>query len=231
MNGTVMKRRSKRPNIPVFQIGTGRPWLQIEFLSQSKLFFKRSCANLWKDNVRPHPMIIIRHAEETDLPAIVDIYNQSIPAGRSTADTNPIPVSQREAWFRRFDPEKRPIWVALDGETVVGCVYLSWFYEGRPAYDKTAEISTYIATGYQGRGLGTRLKKEMIAACPKLGVENLLSLYFDHNEATKKINQNLGFEVVGHLPEIAEVFGKKRGLMIGLLRLTKQAEDPRDSND
>jgi L-amino acid N-acyltransferase YncA len=34
--------------------------------------------------------IRIREATEADLPAIVDIYNQSIPAGRSTADTRPI---------------------------------------------------------------------------------------------------------------------------------------------
>ena len=59
------------------------------------------------------------------------------------------------AWFSRFDPDKRPIWVAVENEQVIGCIYLSWFYEGRPAYDKTAEISTYIATDYQGQGLGT----------------------------------------------------------------------------
>jgi hypothetical protein len=29
----------------------------------------------------------------------------------------------------------------------------------------------------------------------------------------------LGFEVVGHLPEIADVFGYKCGLMISLLRV------------
>lgn len=34
--------------------------------------------------------ISIRNATEADLPAIVDIYNQSIPGGWSTADTNPI---------------------------------------------------------------------------------------------------------------------------------------------
>lgn len=31
----------------------------------------------------------IRIATEADLPAIVEIYNQSIPAGWSTADTRP----------------------------------------------------------------------------------------------------------------------------------------------
>ena len=52
-------------------------------------------------------------------------------------------------------------------------------------------------------------------------MENVISMYFDHNAATKKLNDRFGFQVVGHLPEIAEVFGQKRGLMIALLRVGK----------
>jgi L-amino acid N-acyltransferase YncA len=126
-------------------------------------------------------MITIRDATEDDLPAIIDIYNQSIPAGRATADTKPISVAERTEWFRKFDPAQRPIWVAEESGRVIGCVYLSWFYGGRPAYEKTAEISTYIASDHQGKGLGTLLKKRMIDACPRFDVETLISMYFDHN--------------------------------------------------
>jgi len=66
------------------------------------------------------------------------------------------------------------------------------------------------------------LKTKMIDACPTLGVENVISMYFDHNEATEKVNQRLGFKVVGHLPEIADVLGVKRGLKIALLRIGKE---------
>jgi L-amino acid N-acyltransferase YncA len=166
-------------------------------------------------------MITVRDAVEADLPAIIDIYNASIPSGQATADTRPITVSDRAGWFKSFDPAKRPIWVAEDQGRVVGCVYLSWFYGGRPAYDKTAEISTYIAPEYQGKGLGTMLKRKMIDACPGLGVENLVSMYFDHNEATQRLNDKLGFQPAGHLREIADVFGVKRGLKISILRIKK----------
>ena len=166
-------------------------------------------------------MITVRDATEDDLSAIIEIYNESIPAGRSTADTEPITVAERLDWFRKFDAKKRPIWVALDQGRIVGCIYLSWFYGGRPAYDKTAEISTYILSSHQGKGIGTMLKERMIEACPRLGVENLLSMYFDHNEATQRLNDKFGLESVGHLPEIAEVFGENRGLRISLLRITK----------
>jgi L-amino acid N-acyltransferase YncA len=164
----------------------------------------------------------IRNAVEADLPAIVDIYNQSIPAGRSTADTRPITVAERVEWFCKFDSAKRPIWVAeVDGQ-VVGVTYLSSFYGGRPAYDATAEISVYLATTAQGRGLGRRLKEFVIGECPKLGVTTLLSMHFDHNDATRRINESLGFQPMGHLTEIAVVQGEKRGLVISGLRIPPQ---------
>ena len=161
----------------------------------------------------------IRLATEADLPAIVDIYNQSIPGGWSTADTTPISVADRIEWFRKFDSTKRPIWVAEMDEKVVATVYLSSFYAGRPAYDATAEISLYIASAYQRRGLGRRLKQWVIEQCPRLGVTTLLSMYFDHNDATRRINESLGFEPMGHLKEIAVVQGQRRGLVIGALRI------------
>ncbi len=171
-------------------------------------------------------VVIIRDATEEDLPAIVGIYNESIPGGAATADLKPITVESRREWFRDFDPERRPCWVAEEDGEILGCVYLRSFYGGRPAYDKTAEISTYLSADAQGKGLGTLLKEKMITECPRLGVENLLSFYFDHNEASKRINEKLGFETAGHLTEIANVFGEKRGLVIGILRVSDPMNFP-----
>jgi len=161
----------------------------------------------------------IRNATEADLSAIVDIYNQSIPAGWSTADTQPIAVAERLEWFRKFDPARRPIWVAEDDGVVVAVAYLSSFYGGRAAYDATAEVSVYIASAYQRRGIGRWFKRWVIEQCPRLGVTTLLSMHFDHNEATRRINESLGFEQQGHLTEIAVVQGQKRGLVIWALRI------------
>lgn len=165
----------------------------------------------------------IRDATEADLPAIVDIYNQSIPAGWSTADTKPIAVADRVEWFRKFDPARRPIWMAEINGEIVAVTYLSSFYGGRPAYDATAEVSVYVATAHQRRGIGRGLKRFVIRECPRLGVTTLLSMHFDHNEATRRINESLGFQQVGHLPEIAVVQGQARGLVISALRIPPHA--------
>ena len=50
-------------------------------------------------------------------------------------------------------------------------------------------------------------------------------MHFDHNEATRRINESLGFRQMGHLTEIAVVQGHKRGLVIWAFRIPpKNAE-------
>jgi L-amino acid N-acyltransferase YncA len=163
--------------------------------------------------------IRIRNATEADLPAIVDIYNQSIPGGWSTGDTKPIAVADRIEWYQMFDPTRRPIWVAEADGRVVATAYLTSFWGGRPAFDATAEVSVYVATAYHRQGIGRRLKEFVIGECPRLGVTMLLSLHFDHNEATETINKSLGFQKMGHLTEIAMMQGQKRGLVFWVLRI------------
>jgi phosphinothricin acetyltransferase len=177
----------------------------------------------------------IRDAVDADLSRIVEIYNESIPEGWSTADTRPVTVDARRTWFAERDPYRRPIWVAevespvgnagssesepAGPSTIVGWISLTSFYRGRPAYDATAEISTYVAKAWQRRGIGRSLKLAMIARSPSLGVTTLVSMHFDHNPATERINEELGFVRAGHLEEIAIVQGQKRGLVVSLLRI------------
>ena len=54
----------------------------------------------------------LRNADEADLPVIVETYNSTVPTRIVTADTEPVFVGSRRAWFREHDPESHPIWVA-----------------------------------------------------------------------------------------------------------------------
>ena len=60
----------------------------------------------------------IRDAVEGDLPAIVAIYNATIPGGMVTADTTPVSVEARRAWFQQHTPARRPLWV-VEGDAAV----------------------------------------------------------------------------------------------------------------
>jgi L-amino acid N-acyltransferase YncA len=97
--------------------------------------------------------MMIHDATEANLPAIVAIYNASVPGRTATADTETVSVESRRDWFRDHDPEIRPLWVAVDDEVVAGWLSFQSFY-GRPAYHATAEISVYITPALQRKGIG-----------------------------------------------------------------------------
>jgi L-amino acid N-acyltransferase YncA len=66
----------------------------------------------------------------------------------------------------------------------------------------------------------------VIEQCPRLGVTTLLSMHFDHNEATRRINESLGFTQMGHLTGIAVVQGHRRGLVMWALRIPPGSAGP-----
>ncbi len=162
--------------------------------------------------------MIIRHATENDLPSIVAIYNASIPSRMATADLEPVSVASRVNWFKKRSPLKHPLWVIEIEGVVVGWLSFQPFY-GRPAYHATAEVSIYIASNYQRRGLGERLLKEAIRQSPNLGLNTLIGFIFDRNEASLKLFEKFGFERWGHMPRIAELDGIECGLVILGLRV------------
>lgn len=157
--------------------------------------------------------ISFRKAVTDDLEDIVEIYNSTIDSRMVTADTEPVTVDQRMDWFNNHVPNHRPLWVALDGQEICGWVSLESFY-GRPAYDKTAEISIYISENFRGKGIGKIVLTMALDESAKLGIETLLGFIFAHNEPSIKLFERFGFEKWAHLPEIAELDNKKRNLVI-----------------
>ena len=113
----------------------------------------------------------IRDAIVADLPAIVAIYNASIPGRAATADTQPVTVASRSDWFHEHNPNVRPLWVAVQNDIIAGWLSFQSFY-GRPAYHATAELSVYIAPNWQRKGIGNALLSQAVVQAPRLGVEN-----------------------------------------------------------
>jgi len=96
---------------------------------------------------------------------------------------------------------------------VAAWVSFESFY-GRPAYDRTAEISIYIAPEYRRQGLGKRLLAESLAMTPELGIRTVVAYIFSHNEGSMRLFRSFGFETWGELPEIAEMDGRRYSLSI-----------------
>jgi L-amino acid N-acyltransferase YncA len=159
------------------------------------------------------PGFAVRDATEADLPAIVGIYNETIPGRMVTADTEPVTVASRLPWFHAHNSRTRPLWV-LTGENRV-CAWLSFnsFY-GRPAYNPTAEISVYVAGTHRRQGLGRSLLGHAIDRAPACEVRTLLGFIFGHNEPSLKLFKAYGFAQWAHLPRVAVLDEIERDLII-----------------
>ncbi len=155
----------------------------------------------------------IRNAEESDLQAIVRIYNETIPSRQVTADTEPISVPSRLSWFRERDFKYRPIWVMEIDSRVVAWLSFQNFY-GRPAYQETAELSLYVESSCRRQGIGSSLLQNAIAKAPQLQITTLLGFIFAHNQPSLDLFKLYGFNQWGYLPRIAELDGIKKDLVI-----------------
>ncbi len=160
----------------------------------------------------------IRDATIADLPAIVEIYNAAIPGRMATADTAPVSVQSRRAWFDEHSPSHRPLWVLEDDGRIAGWLSFQSFY-GRPAYNATAEISVYVAPNHQRHGCGRKLLAAGVRRARSFGLNTLLGFIFGHNAPSLGLFQGFGFERWALLPRVAELDGVERDLVIVGLRL------------
>src|SRR6266403_2989839 len=82
----------------------------------------------------------IRDAIEADLPAIIEIYNATVPTRMVTAEPEPTTVEARLPWFREHSRDEHPFWVAESDGHIIGWLDFKKFLL-RCAYRGTAEIS------------------------------------------------------------------------------------------
>jgi L-amino acid N-acyltransferase YncA len=155
----------------------------------------------------------IRDALESDLLAIIDIYNATVPTRMVTAELEPTTVEARLPWFREHSPDQHPFWVAENDGCVIGWLDFKKFLP-RCAYRGTVEISVYIHETFRRQGVARRLLEEAIARAPSLGINAIVGLIFGHNQPSLKLFERLGFERWGLLPRIAQLDENKRDLVI-----------------
>ncbi|HEX5128633.1 MAG TPA: GNAT family N-acetyltransferase [Usitatibacter sp.] len=155
----------------------------------------------------------IRLAVASDLPAVVSIYNASIPSRMATADVEPVTVAEREEWFREFDPARRPLWVHEHEGAITGWLGLRSYY-GRPAYHRTVESAVYVDPGHRRRGVAHELLDNAVREAPSRGISNILAMVLVHNQPSVTLFEVHGFQRWGLLPRVCEIDGVERDVLI-----------------
>jgi phosphinothricin acetyltransferase len=153
--------------------------------------------------------VTVRDATAEDLPAVAAIYTHYTL--RTTTTFN-IEVRSPREWRERFDEQivQGPylLLVAEDDGAVVGYVETQRF-RPKPAYDRSLEVSIYVAPDQQGRGVGRALFERLFERLS--GDERFhraFSIIALPNDGSITLHERFGFVHRGTLSEAGFKFGQ-----------------------
>lgn len=154
----------------------------------------------------------IRIAQQADLPALLDIYNDEVLHGVATLDLTAKTLAERQVWFDAHNKANHPLIVAqIDGE-IAGYASLSDYRE-KEAYRTTVELSIYVARAFRRQGVATTLMGAILDMARADDRTHLVvSVITSGNQASKKLHDKFGFTFCGTIPEAGMKFGEYQGI-------------------
>jgi phosphinothricin acetyltransferase len=141
--------------------------------------------------------LLLRDATASDLPAITQIYRDSVLTGTASYELDPPDEAEMRARFEAIRSKHYPYIAAvgMDG-TLLGYAYASAF-RTRPAYRWLVEDSIYLAPEARGRGIGKALLNELVTRCTTAGFRQMVAVIGGASEASCALHAALGFRMVG----------------------------------
>lgn len=142
----------------------------------------------------------IRDAIPADAPVIAEIHNQSIAAGGATMDEELKTADDVRRQLAAFG--RRESLLVLEGDGAVLGWGLLKQYSPRAGYRYAGETAVFVHRDHLGEGLGSRIKRALVARAGELGYHHLVARIQSVNRASIELNKRLGYEIVGVQKEI-----------------------------
>lgn len=150
---------------------------------------------------------MIRFAEEKDIPALLEIYNDEVVNGVATFDLEPKSLEEWTQWFHAHKGS-HPLFVWDEDGSIGGYCSLSPYRE-KEAYYGTVELSLYIHNNYRRRGIGRALMAHIIDyAREHTDLHTIVSVITAGNEASTRLHSALNFTYCGTIRETGRKFGR-----------------------
>lgn len=161
---------------------------------------------------------VLRHAGESDLPAITALYATEVAGGTATFETTPPGLDEMMQRFIAVQRHGLPWLVAEVDGLFAGYAYASPF-RPRPAYRYGVEVSIYVETDARRRGVGRALLEALIVRTRDRGLRHLIGAISDSDtsEASIALHRALGFRDAGVYRQVGWKFG--RWLDVTLMQL------------
>lgn len=151
--------------------------------------------------------MLIRKAEQKDLPELLAIYNHEVVNSVANLDLTPRTLDEWQIWFDHHNVENHPLYAAeIDGR-VAGYVSLSSYRE-KEAFRSTVELSIYVSPEYRKRGLASEMMAFILdEARADERTHAVISVISATNEPSILLHKKYGFEYCGTIPEVGVKFG------------------------
>ena len=145
-------------------------------------------------------------ARVEDAEAMRAIYNLEVETSTVTFDLVARTASEQRAWLAARAGAHSAL-VAVEAEEVIGFAALSPYKE-RPAYSTSVEDSVYVHRDHQGRGVGRLLLGTLVDAAQTSGFHAMFARIVGGHEASIRLHESHGFEIIGTEREVGRKFGK-----------------------
>lgn len=148
----------------------------------------------------------LRAATSDDAAAISKIYRPYVAGSAVSFETEPpdaATMRERIEAAAGLYP-----WIAAEDEAgiLAGYAYATAF-RPRPAYRYATETSVYVAAGFHGRGLGTRLYRSLLETLVTQGFAQAIAAITLPNPASVRLHEALGFTPAGTYRKVGHKLG------------------------
>ena len=151
--------------------------------------------------------ISIRAATRADVPAILTIYNDAVLNTTASWDYEPSTLEQRLAWYDEHVEGNFPIFVAADGEEIVGWSAFGKF-RAKIGYQYSVENSVYVAADRRGQGIGKLLIPPLIEAAQERKLHMMIAGIEASNTVSVKLHTQFGFVECARFTQVGYKFGR-----------------------
>lgn len=101
-------------------------------------------------------------------------------------------------------------WLVAEQDGVIAGLAYAKRFNGRAAYDWTAEVSIYLRGDLQGRGLGSALYRRLLEILDAQGFRCLMAGITLPNEASVALHESFGFQYLGTMKRVGYKHGAWR---------------------
>lgn len=160
--------------------------------------------------------MLIRDAEERDLPEIVEIVNVFIPTTTTEWTETPHTLESRRAWLRDHQQAGEVVLVADTGRELAGFANYGDFRDSKkwPGYRFVVEHTIHVRERHWHAGVGRLLMQALMKRAAAAGKRVMVGGIDSENLGSIRFHERLGFVEVARMPGIGWKLGRSLSLVL-----------------